>query len=164
MRKPDDVRVVGPGKPLGQGSEVRDAELPVTVGEGDELVAGGPEARAERGAVAQVRRVVDDADEIGVRRCQFVGDGPGPVARTVVDRDDLEGVRQPGQRLSLLDEAGEVGLLVVRREEVRQARRARSRGVSRRPTTRHRLSGMGIGTGSMTNSSSSSRQSSRRIT
>jgi len=65
----------------------------------------------------------------------------------------------------LWNKAGEVGLLVVRREEVREARDARGHvASSRRPTTRQRLSGMGIGTGSMTNSSSRSRQSSRRIT
>ena len=154
----DDVRVVGPGEALGQAAEIRDTELAIAVGEGDELVAGSPEARAERGAVAEVRRVVDDADEIGVRGGQLVGDRPRPIAGTVVDGDDLEGVRQPGQRLQrLLDEPGEVGLLVVGREEVREARDARGHvASSRRPTTRDRLSGMGIGTGSMTNSSSSS--------
>ena len=88
-------------------------------------IAGGPEARTQRGAVAQVGRVVDGADDAGVGGGQRVGDGRGGVARAVIDGDDLERVGEGRQRLErLLDEALEVGLLVVGREEVGQARDA----------------------------------------
>ena len=64
----DDVGRVGLGQAGGQPAEVGDLELAVAVGEGDELVAGGPEPGAERRAVAEVGRVVDDPDDVRVAR------------------------------------------------------------------------------------------------
>jgi hypothetical protein len=69
--------------------------------------------------------MVDCADHVGMGGRELVGDGRRSIARAVVDRDDLEGVgqgRQDGERL--LDQPGQVGLLVVSREEVRQPRNA----------------------------------------
>ena len=122
-------------------ADVRDVELAVAVGEGDELVAGRREARAERGAVAEVRRVVDGAHDVRVARGEVVGDRRRRVARPVVDRDDLERLREQRQRRErLVDEALEVRLLVVGREEVRQAGHAGRLGDARRG---HGLGGHG---------------------
>ena len=119
----DDIGAVRLGQPRGQAADVGDLELAVAVGEGDELVAGGSEAGAKRGAVAEVGRVVDDADDVGVGGGEGVGERRGAVLGAVIDRDDLEGVGEGRERLErLVDEALEVGLLVVRREEVREAR------------------------------------------
>jgi hypothetical protein len=62
---------------------------------------------------------VVDGSNLRVGGGQLVGDGCCPVLRAVVDDDDLELLgegRQGGE--GLLDEAAQVGLLVVRREEV----------------------------------------------
>ena len=68
---------------------------------------------------------MDDADDVGVGGGEGVRDARRAVAGAVVDRDDLEHVGQGRQRLERLgDQALEVGLLVVGREEVRQAREA----------------------------------------
>ena len=67
--------------------------------------------------------MVDDADDVGVGGRERVGEGRRAVLRAVVDRDDLERVGQGRQGLErLVDEALEVGLFVVGREEVGQAR------------------------------------------
>ncbi len=70
----DDVGGVGLGQAGGQAAEVGDLELAVAVGEGDEVVAGGREAGAEGGAVAEVGRVVDGADDVGVLGREGVGE------------------------------------------------------------------------------------------
>ena len=130
IRKPTTTSgLVGLGQPGGQAADVGDLELAVAVGERDEVVAGGGEAGAKRRAVAEVRRVVDRPDDAGVGRRQRVGEGRRAVLRAVVDRDDLERVGEGRQRLErLLHEALEVGLLVVGREEVGQARDAGREG------------------------------------
>ena len=100
-------------------AEVGDLELAVAVGEGDELVAGGAEAGAECRAVAEVGRVVDGADDVRMGGRELVGDLGGPVLRAVVDGDDLELVGEGRQgRQGFRDEGLEVGLFVVRGEEV----------------------------------------------
>ncbi len=144
----DDVGRVGGGEALGEPPDVGDVELAVAVGERDELVAGRREAGAERGAVPEVRRVVDGAHDVRMAGGEVVGDRRGRVARPVVDRDDLERLGEQRQgRQRLVDQALEVRLLVVGREEVRQpgdagrvrdARRGQGlggHGAARRPTT-----------------------------
>jgi hypothetical protein len=121
----DDVGGVGLAEPAGQASEVRDAELAVAVGEAHEVVAGRPKARPERGAVAEVRGVVDGPDDVGMRRRQAVRDRGGRVLRAVVDGDDLEAVGERRQGVERLQhERLEVRLLVVGREEVGEGRNA----------------------------------------
>ena len=127
----DDVRVVRLGQARGQPAEVGDPELAVAVGEGDEVVAAAPNPT---GARRRSRRLVGwwTARTTSGWRPRAVGDRRGPVARAVVDGDDLERLGERRQdRQRLLDEALEVGLLVVGREEVRQAGDAGRRG--RRP-------------------------------
>ena len=98
IRKPATTSgASGRGQPGGQPAEVLDPELAVAVGERDELVAGGPEAGAQGGAVAQVGRVVDGADDARMGGGQLVGDLAGAVARAVVDGDDLERLGQGRQ-------------------------------------------------------------------
>ena len=130
MRKPTTTSgAIRGGHARDQPAEVRDAELAIAVGEGHELIAGRPEARAQRRTVALVHRVVDGPDDARMRSREFVGDGRRPVAGAVVDGDDLERVGEAGQDgEGFLDEALQVGLLVVGGEEVRQARDARGRG------------------------------------
>ena len=83
-----------------------------------EPVARGPEAGPQRGAVAEVRGVVDDAEDVRMLGRQLVGDGRRPVARAVVHGDDLELLGQRRQRRQrLVDQGLEVGLFVVGREE-----------------------------------------------
>ena len=119
----DDVGVVGRRQPLGQPAEVRDLELAVAVGEGKELEPRRLEARAQRAAIAAVDVVVDRPDHARMLGSEPVGDLAGPVPRPVVDGDDLELVGERRERRQrLLHEALEVRLLVVGREEVRQAR------------------------------------------
>ena len=84
---------VGLGEPCRQPPDVLDAELAVAVGERDQLVPRGTEAGAQRAAVPEVGRVVDGADDARVPRRQLVGEGACPVARAVVDGDDLERLR-----------------------------------------------------------------------
>ena len=127
----DDRVGVARLEPLDQPAEVGDLELAVAVGEREVVVACGGEAGPERGAVAEVRRVVDGAD-LGMRRGELVGDGRRVVLRAVVDDDDLERLGEAGQgRERLLDEPAEVRGLVVGREEVRQRRQARGAGRDR---------------------------------
>ena len=69
--------------------------------------------------------MVDGPDDVGVARRERVSDGRRRVLRAVVDGDDLERVGEGRQGLERLgDERLEVRLLVVCREEVRQARDA----------------------------------------
>ena len=75
--------------------------------------------------------MVDGADDPRVPRGQLVGQHARPVAGAVIDGDDLERLgdrRETFERL--LDEALDVRLLVVGREEVGEAYNAR-RGASR---------------------------------
>ena len=76
----DDVGLSGRGEARGQPAEVRHPELAVAVGEGDELVARRPEARAQRRPVAEVRRVVDGPDDVRVGGGELVGERPVSVA------------------------------------------------------------------------------------
>ena len=127
----DHVRAVGLGEASRQAPDVLDVELAVAVGERDQLVPGGAEAGTQRRAVPEVGRVVDGADDPRVPRGQLVGQHARPVAGAVIDGDDLERLgdrRETFERL--LDEALDVRLLVVGREEVGEACNAR-RGASR---------------------------------
>ena len=76
----DHVGPIRPGHPSRQSTEVGDPELAVPVGEGHEPEAGRPEARAQRGAVAQVDLVVDGPDDAGMRGHQPLGDLRRPIA------------------------------------------------------------------------------------
>ena len=51
-----------------------------------EPIARGPEPRSKRRAIAEVRGVVDRADDVGMGRGQAIGDRAGGVARAVVRR------------------------------------------------------------------------------
>ena len=147
----DDVRLVGCRHPVGQPAEVRDPELAIAVGEGHEVVAGRPKARAEGGAIAEVRRMVDRADDTGVGGGQPSASSAVAVARAVVDDDDLERLGERRQGVERLgDQRLDVGLLVVGREEVGQLGDARSAARRRRrvmerpregPSTRATISG-----------------------
>ncbi len=118
----DDVWGIGLGEPGDQPTEVGNSELAIPVGEADKVVAGRPEARAERRPVAQVHRVVDRADDVRMGGREAIGDRRGRVPRAVIHDDDLEAIRegwQSGQ--GLLHERLEIGFLVVGREEVRES-------------------------------------------
>ena len=118
----DDVGRVGLGETRRQPADVRHLELAVTIGEGNEVVAGRPEPGPQRSPVPEVGGMVDHAHDVGVRDGQGVSDGRGSVARAVIDGDDLERVSQGRQSLQRLGhEPADVGFLVVRREEVRKA-------------------------------------------
>ena len=117
------VRAIVRREPGRQPAEVLDPELPVAVGEREQLVARGLEAGPERAAVAAVDVVVDDPDDARVLGGEPVRDLAGAVLRAVVHGDDLERLRDRRERLERLgDQPLEVGLLVVGREEVAQAR------------------------------------------
>ena len=76
--------------------------------------------------------MADQPDDVRVPLGERLGDAGRGVARAVVDGDDLERLgqaRQGGQRL--LDQALEVGFLVVRREEVGEPRDAVGRSERR---------------------------------
>jgi hypothetical protein len=119
----DHIGVIGCRKPFGQPPEVLDAELAVAIGEGHELVAGRREPGPQRGAVAEVGRVVDGAHDARVGGGQLIGEGLGPIARAIVDGDDLERLGDAREAVEGFgDEPLDVGLLVVGRKEVRQAR------------------------------------------
>ena len=77
----DDIGRVRFGRARGEPPDVRDLELAVAIGERDEVVARGREARAERGAIAQVGRVVDDPHEVGVARSRGRRRGAGVASR-----------------------------------------------------------------------------------
>jgi hypothetical protein len=65
--------------------------------------------------------VVDRSDDARVAVGQLVGDRRCAVVRTIVDDEDLERLGEDRERLEgFVDEALEVGLLVVGREEVRE--------------------------------------------
>ena len=114
--------------PVREVADVLDPELSVAVDERDELVLGRREAGAERGAVAEVGRMVDGANDPGVGGGELVGQDPRPVPRAVVHRDDLEGFRERRQRIERFgDQPLDVRLLVVGWEEERQARDMRGR-------------------------------------
>ena len=76
----DDVGSIRRGQALGQSAEILDAELAVAIGERDELVASRRETGAERGAVPEVRRVVDRPDHAGMGGRELIGEGLCPIA------------------------------------------------------------------------------------
>ena len=118
-----DVGCVRRGQAGRQPADVDDPELAVAVGEGDELVAGGPEPRQQGGPIASVDRVMHDAHDVRVPGRERVGEVRRPVAGAVVDGDDLERIgqaRQCGE--GLIDQRFEVGLLVMGREEIGETR------------------------------------------
>ena len=80
-----------------QERHVGDAELSIAVGETDEGIAGGGEARPDGRAVAEVGRVMHDAHDIGVRGREPVRDLRGAIEAAVVDADDLESLGQRRQ-------------------------------------------------------------------
>ena len=96
----DDVGLVRGGQPGRQAPDVGDLELAIAVGVGDELVSGGPEPGTKGRAVAEVGRVVDGPDDVGVGGGEPVRDLGGGVLGAVVDRDDLEGVRRGSGRVA----------------------------------------------------------------
>ena len=100
-------------------------ELAVAVGERDELVAGRPEPGAQRGAVAQVGRVVDGPDDAGMARPSARRRWPGSRSREPSLTMMISNVSAIVGRAASASSTrpAEVGLLVVGREEVRQPRR-----------------------------------------
>src|SRR5262249_40983775 len=111
----DHVDLVGGRQ---EATDLGEIELAVTVGEEDPPELRGFVAGAERGAVALVLCVVNDA-YLAVPFREVVRDRGGVVAAAVVDDDHLEAVEvvpaQDGERL--VDGALDVGLLVEAREE-----------------------------------------------
>ena len=111
-----------------------------------ELVARGAEAGAQRRPVAEVDRVVDGPDDVrdgalGELRPRWSRVASREPSSTAMISNVSARRRQGPERL--LHEALEVGLLVVGREEVRQARDARSRAGPPAGVVR-RASGAGV--------------------
>ena len=93
--------------------EVAQVELSVAIGVEDVRHRRGRKAGPDRPTVATVRSVVNDPNG-SVALGETVGDGPGAVATSVVDDDDLEVVRKTGEhREGVLHHGLDVVLFVV---------------------------------------------------
>ena len=107
----------------GQAADIGNLELAVAIGERKQLVARRLKPRAQRATVPAVGVVVDHPHNVWVGCGKPICDLACLVTRPVVDGDDLKRLRERGQRLERLGHKGlDVGLLVVGREEVREAR------------------------------------------
>ena len=104
--------------------ELGHVELQVGVGEEDPLQARRGETRADRGAVAAVDVVHEDA-HTRVGRGAGLGQLAGGVGAAVVDDEDLVGVRDKlARRRGLVDSALDVLCLIVAGEDHREAAKA----------------------------------------
>lgn len=100
-------------------AKLREIELPIRIGEEDVVEAGGAKACPDRRAVAPVLRVPDQPNpRIGGR--DLLDRFRRAIAAPVVDDDHLDGIGELRRDAAGgLDAGGDVGLLVIGREDDR---------------------------------------------
>jgi hypothetical protein len=116
--KPDDNRRSRCLSTFNEARKIGDAELSVTIGIGEIVVARRRKARTKRSAVTPTLVVANQAHDTAMLLNQALGDAASVVTRAIVNENDLIGRREGGEgRERLGDQPLKVLLLVVAREE-----------------------------------------------